>query len=139
MQMTKPRAYVSAALIRTFQTGIDADAPLSRARSCDVNARVLWQHVIDQTLMAWLRDPSQLDDDGIDPPNGTIIRLSMDLAENFRDRGLPAPDSVVPDPNGGIVFQRREGNVSEEFHVWEDASVEYLRFEGTQLVERHPI
>lgn len=89
--------------------------------------------------MGWLRDPSQLDDDGIDPPSGTIIRLSMDWAENYRDKGLPAPDRVAPDPNGGIVFERREGNVSEVVHVWEDGTIEYMRFEGTHLVERSPV
>jgi hypothetical protein len=89
--------------------------------------------------MVWLRDPSQLQDEGIEPPSGTVIRLSMDLAENYRDRGLPAPDSVVPDPNGGIVFERREGDVSEVFHVWDDGTVEYMLFEGARLVERNPV
>lgn len=98
--------------------------------------REAWQRLIDQGLLEWLRDPSQLEDDGIDVPTATIVRLSLDLAERFREEGFPSPDRIVPDPNGGIVFERREGNVSEVLHVWDDGSVEYMRFHGTQLSER---
>jgi hypothetical protein len=87
-------------------------------------------------LMDWLCDPSQFCDEGIDVPSGMIIRRSIALAENFRDMGLPPPDSVVPDPNGGIVFERREGQISEVFHIWDDGTVEYMRFDGSRLVER---
>lgn len=97
-----------------------------------------WQKLIDHKLLDWLRDPSQLEDDGIDAPSETIIRLSLDLAEDCRDQGLPVPDSIVPDPNGGVVFERREGNESEVLHVWDDKTVEYMRFHGTRLVERWP-
>lgn len=97
-----------------------------------------WQRLIDK-LLEWLRDPAQLEDDGIDAPTATILRLSLDLAERYRDARLAAPDSIVPDPNGGIVFERRERNVSEVLHVWDDGSAEYMRFHGTQLVERQPI
>lgn len=101
--------------------------------------RDAWQRLIDGKLLAWLRDPGQLEDDGIDAPTATIVRLSLDWAEQWRDEGLPAPNSIVPDPNGGIVFERREGNVSEALHVWDDGSAEYMRFRGTQLVERLPL
>ncbi len=57
----------------------------------------------------------------------------------FAKRDFQLPDSIVPDPNGGIVFERREGKVSEVLHVWDDGSAEYMRFRGTQLVERQPL
>lgn len=101
--------------------------------------REAWQDLIDRNLLTWLRNPSDIEDDGFDAPSPTILRLSLDLAERFREEGLPAPDSIVPDPNGGIVFQRREGNVSEMLHVWDDGSVEYMCFHGTTLAERQPL
>ena len=86
-----------------------------------------------------MRDPNPLEDEGFEAPTATISRLSLDLAERFCEEGLPAPDSIVPDPNGGVVFERREGDVSEVLHVWDDGSVEYMRFHGTQLAERQPL
>ncbi len=100
--------------------------------------REAWNRLIEEKLLEWLRDPRQLEDDGIDAPTATIVRLSLDLAERFREKGFPAPDRIVPDPNGGIVFERHEGDVSEVLHVWDDGSVEYMRFRATQLVERQP-
>jgi hypothetical protein len=93
--------------------------------------------LIDETLLAWLGDPSSLEDDGIDPPTGTIIRLSIDLAEHYRDRGFAAPNSIVADVNGGIVFERREGAVTEVIHIWEDGEIGYMLFDGTCLIERN--
>jgi len=138
MPATEPRPAITPTRFREFP-GVDADAPVTRNHRREDAARAAWQQVIDRTLMAWLHDSSQLDDEGIEPPKGTLIRLSMDLAENCRDEGLPPPDSVVPDPNGGIVFERREGDVSEVFHIWDDGTVEYMRFEGARLVERNPV
>jgi len=110
---------------------IDADREAVR--------REAWQRLIDERLLEWLSRPTQLDEDGFDAPTATIIRLSLDLAERFCEEGFPPPDSIVPDPNGGIAFERREGHVSEVLHVWDDGSVEYMRFHGTQLVERQPL
>jgi hypothetical protein len=128
---------ITTTCYRDYSPGVNSEAPITLRRG-EV-ARRAWQHLIDQTLSKWLHDPSILDDEGIQPPTGTIIRLSMDLAELYRDQGLPAPDIVVVDPNGGIVFERREGSVTELLHVWEDGAVEYMRLDGTRLSERTPV
>ncbi len=94
-----------------------------------------WQRLINHELTEWALDPARFDDDGIEPPSRQIIRFSDCLGGRFRDEGLPAPDSVVPDPNGGIVFERRENGLSEVLHVWDDGTVEHQLFRGTRLVE----
>lgn len=86
----------------------NADKESLITRGADNEARDQWQRLIDHELTEWELDPARFDDDGIEPPSRQIIRLAIALAEGFRDEGLPAPDSVVPDPNGGIVFERRE-------------------------------
>lgn len=98
-----------------------------------------WQDLIDQTLHRWLRDPSLLDDEGVDAPSGAILRLALDLAEKFRDEGVPPPDKIVTDPNGGIVFERTLGNETEIYHVWDDGAVEFQRFAGDTLIERSAV
>jgi hypothetical protein len=102
-------------------------------------ARESWQDAIDRKLIEWGRTPSPLEDIGVDPPTKETIQRAIRLAEVFRDEGLPGPESVVPDPNGGIVFERREGDVAEVCHLWDDGTTEYQRFEGTRLVERRTL
>lgn len=98
--------------------------------------RVAWERVIDDTLIAWGCDPSHLEDEGIDPPSRETIYRAILLAQAYRDEGRPSPDSVVPDANGGVVFERREGSISEVLHVWEDGTIEYQLFQGSRLMER---
>ena len=136
MQATKPRPSVTPSLIKAVPTRIDTEAPVTRDGNRDHAGRAKWQTLIDQKLMEWLRDPSQLEDDGVDAPDGAIIRLSIDLAEQYRDDGRPAFDSIVPDPNGGIVFERRENDITEVIHVWGDGTIERQLFDGSQLIER---
>jgi len=109
---------------------------MSREDSGGDNVVDRWQSLIDHTLIEWGWNPSQLEDDAVEPPSREIIRLAIDLAQGLRDRGLPTPDRVVPDPNGGIVFERHENGMREVFHVWDDGTVEYQRFHGRRLVER---
>ena len=90
----------------------------------------------DHTLIAWGSAPGQLDDIGVTPPTGDTISLAIGLATESQDEGLPPPDSVVPDANGGIVFERLGKDVTEVFHVWDDGSVDYCMFVGARLVER---
>lgn len=94
-----------------------------------------WQAVIDR-LLAWLRDPSSIDDDDCTPPGGMIIRSALDLSEEYQRLGYPPPTSVVPDPNGGIVFELATGSESQVMHLWNDGTAEFLRFSGSQLLER---
>lgn len=138
MLATKPQSFITPIRYPEFPTGVDASALVTQLDSRDGEAPKAWQLLVDRTLTAWLRNPSQLDDENIEPPSGTILRLSMDLADIFREKGFPAPNSIVPDPNGGIVFEWRKGSESEVYHVWDDGTIESMSFAGNRLVERKP-
>jgi hypothetical protein len=124
---------------RALLTGADIVSPVTIEEAHDAEFREAWQDLIDRKLIKWLHDPMQLSDEGIEPPTGTILRLAIDYAEKFRDELLAPPSNVVPDPNGGIVFERRQGEFTEVFHFWDDGTLEYQRFVGTNLVERNAI
>jgi len=108
---------------------------VSELRVEEENRRA-WDELIDRKLIEWGRHQQQLADEGVEPPRGEVVRVAIELANRMKIRGFAPPSSVVPDPNGGIVFERREGTVSEVFHIWDDGSVEYQRFEENRLVER---
>jgi hypothetical protein len=135
MPLNESGITMSRAFARRFLTGIDSVAPIAPRRSERENSRDRWTRIVE-TLLGWLREPTQLEDVGIYAPTGTILRLALDLAESLRNRGWEPPETVAPDPNGGIVFERRKQEVSEVIHVWEDGSVEYLLFEGTRGIAR---
>jgi len=123
-------------LTEAVRSGIDAVAPGDRDHENDDEARTAWQTLIDAKLTKWGCDPSQFDDEGVQPPSAETVRLAIELAQAFQQAGMSPSDSVVPDANGGIVFERRGDDVSELYHVWDDGAVEYQRFQGARLVER---
>jgi hypothetical protein len=115
----------------------NADTVSAFIQEFDIARRAAWQTVIDETLLNWLNDPSQLDDENITPPSPSTIRLAIDFAEQFRDRGYAPAVRIVPDASGGIVIERTEAETLEVIHIWEDGQVEYQQFRGPQLILRH--
>ncbi len=124
---------------KVVSTNADTQLPVMSIEAGFQAARTAWQRLIDFSLIEWGRDPDRFTDEGVEAPDGQIIALAIAVAERYRDQGYAAPDSVVPDPNGGIVFERRENGSSEVIHVWDDGHVEYMRFEGTRLVARETL
>lgn len=100
----------------------------------DPRSRPAWDEVIDRKLIEWGRLPEPTGDD-FDPPSDLVIARAMLLAVKHRDLGLDAPDRVVLDPNGGVVFEFGAGPNSRTLQVWDDGEVESRRFEGGKLVE----
>jgi hypothetical protein len=98
-----------------------------------------WQQIIDDKLIEWGRNPASLYEDGLEAPLPQVVRRAIEFARAVAGAGYPPPTSVVPDPNGGIVFERKENGQTEEYHFWDDETVDYCRFEGTRLVERRTV
>jgi hypothetical protein len=147
--MQKTKAYVTsgsasigAFLSSPLRNAVDTKGQLEQPTTRDYRqyvSRRAWDEFIDRTLIEWGWDSSRLEDEGIEPPKRETISRAIHLAQNYRDQGLSAPDSIVPDPNGGVVFERRTGDISEVLHFWDDGSVEYFRFQGHRLLERKNI
>ena len=95
-----------------------------------------WRQLIEKKLMRWFREPSLLEDIEIDVPTKSVFEISLNLANRLMNDGIAPPTSISPDPNGGIVFERRSKDVSEVYHVWDDETVEYMQFKDNRMVER---
>ena len=116
-----------------------SSSPISVSMSVqnsNLATRKEWQRVIDEILEEWGRNPAEIEDAGIDAPSDEVIALAIAVAQRLRTLDVPAPTRVVPDPNGGIIFRRQENDMSEEYHFWEDGSIEFLLFDGAKLIER---
>ena len=101
--------------------------------------RMGWQKVIDDRLIEWGKDPSRLEDDGIEAPSRPIIVLACRVARVMRDAGKPPPLRVVPDGDGGIAFEWKDGPASHAIEIEEDGSIEMITFENYRLVSRQRI
>lgn len=118
---------------------VDSERPTVRDKDQVALFRQAWQQLIDRLCFDWGLNPQQFDDDGVEPPSRETIVRAIRVAQQQEKQGHPPPDSVVPDPNGGIVFERRELDITEVLHIWSDGGAEYQQFQGTRLVERMPL
>lgn len=107
-----------------------AHAPLSETHA------VAWQELIVQ-LSAWARDPQQLSDEDIEAPSGRMLQLAMDVAAVMRDRNVEAPDRMVPNGDGGMVFRWRSREFTWSLELDVDGSMETSLMEENKLVSRH--
>lgn len=140
MSAIKSSPFISSLLREAVSTGVGNEEPvITRDYGRKDKACEKWQLLIDYQLIEWGRDPSQLEDEGIQPPSKSTIQLAIWLADRLSKLGLPAPTRIVPDAHGGIVFERRERNVFESIRLSADASAEYCVFENSRLIERQPL
>lgn len=76
------------------------------AREAEMN-RAGWQRMIDEQLVEWGRNPNQFDEEDFVAPDAEVLDRACRIAMHLRDNGWPAFLRVLPDGEGGIVFEHR--------------------------------
>lgn len=136
---TITRAEALAECVTSAQrTGVAADESLASVAMRDRD-REGWQHAIDTCLIEWGRNPSAVQDEGIQPPTANSLSRACELATAMRNAAEPRPLRVVPDGEGGVVFERRAGELFERLEVDSDGKIEYAILKNFQLVYRGQI
>ncbi|HQX48733.1 MAG TPA: hypothetical protein PLR25_02425 [Planctomycetaceae bacterium] len=132
-QVAEMQELLSPRVVPAVGTSADQETPaLSSSPS-------IWQRIIDHTLIKWGEDPSVFADEDFEGPAPEIICNAIQTAIKCAKRKFPAPSNVVPDGDGGIVFELRNGNLTEKIHFWDNGEVEYFQLRGTRVVERCPL
>ena len=139
MPLPEPSALLSPPVVNAVTSRTDTASQMTRDYGREDERRQQWQDLIDHKLIEWGCDPNQFAEDGVEPLTAVAIQRAIELATVLRDSGETPLFSVVPDVNGGIVFEYREGDAAYVFHVWEDGRVECCVFQGTSLIERWPL
>ena len=121
------------------QTGVASNESLATSLGDREERLRAWQRFIDEKLIEWGRDPGELEEAQLIPPTRRAIDKSVRLAMTLRDRGFPPASRVVPDGDGGIVFERWEGSVSETFEVSANGTIEYVQCRDCTVKARHAI
>lgn len=127
--------FISGQLRPAVDTGADIRSSTTRDFGREDVAREAWQRVLDM-FSDWQHNPQQFDDEGVEPPTSNVIGEAIRCAQSFKNSGKPEPTTVVVDPNGGIVMERKERHFSEVLHIWDDGTSEYQRFHGAYLIDR---
>ena len=119
---------------RAVSTYADRATPVSGQSN-----RASWQRIIDEKLIEWGANPEFFGNDDIESPGPDVVSLAIQIARDYRDTDQAPPDRVVPDGDGGIVFERRSGSISENIRIGDDLTVEYVQMAGAKLMERKRI
>jgi hypothetical protein len=119
---------------RTVTTDVADLSSLATSRQHEDMER--WDALVDRYLIEWGKDPESLRDGDIVPPTKEAIQRACDVALRFRDLGLSAPTRVVTDGEGGVAFERLDGDCAVTIEIQSDGTVEIRVFDRSVLVLR---
>lgn len=136
MKMLESDATISKKILSPIPTGVAASPILTTAGEDRSKNRAAWQAVLDYTLVEWGCNPSRFAEDGLTPPTAYAIGVACQVAQHLRDHDKDAPLRVVPNGDGGIVFERRQGEIFETLEIQDDGSAEYTVFINSRLSTR---
>ena len=122
-------------LADVVHTNVTDDAALANSESHSSDDYASWDGAIDR-LIRWWRDPGVLEDDDFVVPSRATLHAAIQIAKLLQQSQEPPPLRVVPDGEGGISFERRDGQVFESLNVLEDGTVELLLFRNCRLCSR---
>jgi len=139
MPPTELSAFISPTVREAVFTGAITEARITPDYGQKDETLQRWQALIDNQLLEWGRDPSQLEDDDTQPPSRETIALAISLARSLSLNDYAAPTRIVADAHGGIVFELHNRKLFESIRLSADGNAEYCAFVDAHLVERKPL
>jgi hypothetical protein len=98
-----------------------------------------WQAVIDERLKAWEQHSADLDEEALEPPSAEVFPLVEQVAAVLREQGIGPPLRMVPNGEGGVVFEWRDHPFFWSVEVEKDGSLTLAIFRNARLVSRHQL
>jgi hypothetical protein len=123
----------------TVRTGVANDESQAVAVRQMEEHRRQWEEIINTKLIEWGRHPDQLEDDDLIPPSKSVVQTAIQIAQGARDARRIPPDWIIPDGDGGIVFEWREANRAVKLELLDDGSAECLFFDHDRLLFRETL
>ena len=93
----------------------------------------------ESQLDHWEQHPEELADDGLEPPSRETIPLIRDVCRALRAMSVEPPLRLVPNCEGGAVFEWRTVPFLWSVEVEQDGSLELSVFRTGRLVTRYRI
>ena len=95
----------------------------------------LWNGIVNR-LIDWGTERANLAAEGICPPTAQSIGRACECVRALRDDGKHVPQAVVPNGEGGIVFEMEEGTVYSTLEIQADGSVEAIDYMDRRIIHR---
>ena len=98
-----------------------------------------WNNVTDETIIEWGCRYAGVKDDDLEWPTRDVLAAAYELARKLQEANVPVPSNIVPNGEGGIVFEWRHGPILRVIEGDKDGSFEFLEFRQSRLVIREPL
>lgn len=101
-----------------------------------------WNAITDKLsvwLIEWGQNPSFTDEDGLVFPSGVSCSSACKLVIYMKDRSWPLPTGVIPDGEGGIVIENKQGSSYQCFEIDEDGLIRLSTFRNCKLLSQHNV
>lgn len=113
--------------------GIVQDEPV-RARVAPQH-QAAWQGLRDE-LADWERAPQRQEDEGVVPPDPSVVRLASEIASAMQERDMEPPGRLVPNGDGGLAFRWRTVETTWTVELDMDGAIESSLVRRGRLVWR---
>lgn len=117
------------------ETTAGADAQLV-STAADFHKRQ-WAIWLDDYLIEWGQRPELVADGELRPPTQAALSAACRIAMEWADN-TPAPHRIIPDGEGGLVFEWRSDNRFVSAEITATGSCEFLTFDDGRLIARCP-
>lgn len=98
-----------------------------------------WNTIVDDKLIEWGNTRSEFEVEGLVGPSREALGTAFDFVKHMRRNGWPLPTGVIPDGEGGVVFENRHDPLYQRIEIDEDGRVCLATFHNCQLMERVPV
>jgi hypothetical protein len=139
MPTTELSPFISPVIPGAVSTSVISEVRITPDYERQEGGLSRWQALIEDQLLEWDRDPSQLEDDETQSPSRELIARAISLASLLRRGNYAAPTRIVPDAHGGIVFELQGTRLFESIRLSAEGSAEYCEFVDNHLVNRRPL
>ncbi len=123
----------------TAETAVTTDDALLQPTTQTQEWKDEWQKVIDDKLIDWGGDSKAVEEEDLIPPTEAAVHLAGRIAITLRDDASLPPKRVVPDGDGGIVFERWEGPRSISIEISNDGTAEIVYIRAGQVEARETV
>lgn len=91
-----------------------------------------WQQITD-LFIVWGNEPELLEEDGITAPTPEAISNACLIVIDLRGQNFPPPMRVVPNGEGGIVFEWQTGQSFSSYEISHNGAGECRTFDDCVL------